>query len=307
MCLNIGILIASFIGGTFGSSKMFPRLVETFPLLETYPYLLPNLLAAILPLVAAVVAMIWLKETLPSIVSGPESDSEDTLIGSDDATTAKEDQSLSSLFTPHINKIMISFAILSLLGSAQIALQPLFAFTPIRDGGLGFGEKEIGWAMSIRSVATIAVQLLAFPVLQRHVGTNRLYRWIMVLWLPTYLGLPLCNLLARGGNLTAVWLALSTTLLCSAVANMSFGVWFGCLHLSVECLLMTVCNLLMTNAAAPSRQLLGTINGECLVDLSRKPSSANTQATLKSSLPAYEYSVRAARQSYTQYPSPSIF
>lgn len=220
MCLNVGILIASFIGGTFGSSKSFPSLTRLLPIFETYPYLLPNVLAALLPLIAAIIAWIWLEETLP--VDNKDSDSEGTIAVSEDGSM-KEATSLKALFTPHINTIMFSFAILSLLGGAQTALQPLFAFTPIRDGGLGFGEEQIGIAMSIRSVATIGVQLVAFPWLQRKAGTLRLFRWLMVLWLPTYLGLPFCNILARTGHPVAVWLLLSFTLLCSAIANMAFG------------------------------------------------------------------------------------
>ena len=219
MCLNVGILIASFIGGTFGSSAGFPALTRSFPIFKTYPYLLPNVLAALLPLLAAIVAWIWLEETLPD---KPDSESDQTLTGSDDGST-KEETSLKALFTPHINTIMFSFAILSLLGGAQTALQPLFAFTPIKDGGLGFGDQQIGYAMSIRSVATIAVQLFAFPWLQRKCGTLRLFRWLMVLWIPTYIGLPFCNALARSGHPIAVWLLLSFTLLCSAIANMAFG------------------------------------------------------------------------------------
>jgi len=118
---------------------------------------------------------------------------------------------------------MFSFAVLSLLGGAQSALQPLFCFTPINDGGLGFSESQIGTAMSIRAVATIAVQVIAFPLLQRRVGTARLYRWLMILWIPTYMGLPFLNILARQGYTTGVWVGLSFTLACSAVANMSFG------------------------------------------------------------------------------------
>ena len=222
MCLNIGILIASFIGGTFGSSKSFPGLAKAIPLFASYPYLLPNLLAALLPLVAAIVAAIWLEETLPPKVQSGYANSEGTLTSDD--LPAKEETSLKALFTPHINTIMFSFAILSLLGGAQTALQPLFAFTPVKDGGLGFGEKQIGLAMSIRSIATIAVQVAAFPVLQRKIGTHRLYKYLMVLWLPTYLGLPFLNGLARTGDHTvAVWIGLSFTLMCSAIANMAFG------------------------------------------------------------------------------------
>ena len=182
---------------------------------------------------SAILAAIWLKETLhkKDDPSDPNGD--------------KEETSYKSLFTPHINAIMFSFAILSLLGGAQAALQPLFCFTPIRDGGLGFSEKNIGFAMSMRSVSTVLVQLLAFPWLQRNVGTLRLYRWLMFLWLPAYIGLPLVNLIARTGHPVTVWIALWTTLLCGSISNMAF-----------------VCNLLMTNAAAPSRHLLGAINGK---------------------------------------------
>lgn len=224
MCLNTGILIASFIGGTFGSSKSFPGLMRAIPLFETYPYLLPNLLASILPLVAAVIAWIWLEETLPAKTaqaSNDDAQSDATITGSDDIV--KEETSLKALFTPHINAIMFSFAILSLLGGAQTALQPLFCFTPVKDGGLGFGEKQIGMAMSIRSVATIVVQVAAFPYLQRKIGTNRLYRWLMILWIPTYIGLPFLNGIARTGHPVVVWIGLSATLLCSAIANMAFG------------------------------------------------------------------------------------
>jgi Na+/melibiose symporter-like transporter len=197
-------------------------------------------------------AAIYLKETLPPRETKPASDanSEDTVNDAD-----KEETSYKSLFTPHINALMFSFAILSLLGGAQSALQPLFCFTPVNDGGLGFSESEIGTAMSIRAVATIACQVIAFPWLQRTWGTQRLYKWLMVLWIPTYIGLPFLNILARQGYNTGVWVGLSFTLACSAVANMAFGKFQHRLWL------ISVCNLLMVNAAAPSRQLLGAING----------------------------------------------
>lgn len=163
------------------------------------------------PLVVAIIAAIWLKETLPP-PSDPTTEND-----------TSKDVSYKDLLTPKINILMISFAILSLLGSAHTALQPLFTFTPVRDGGLGFSEKEIGISISIRSVMTIVIQVAAFPSLQRKVGTRRLYKWLMILWLPTYLGLPLVNVLARRGWSVGVWTGLSATLLFSAIANMAFG------------------------------------------------------------------------------------
>ena len=250
LCLNIGILIASFIGGTFGNATRFPFLAK-MPLFQTFPYLLPNLLAAIFPLFSATAAFFYLKETLVKTSPGDGSQTAE----------AGEETSYKALLTPHINALMFSFAVLSLLAAAQLALIPLFCFTPIRDGGLGFGESEIGNAMSIRAVATIVVQLFCFPFLQRRYGTLKLFRWLMMLWVPSYGILPFLNVLAKEDKIGAVWVGLSAARVLSAIANMAFGesgVSHAALPLADGA---PVCNLLMTNAAAPSRHLLGAING----------------------------------------------
>ena len=125
---------------------------------------------------------------------------------------------------------MFSFAILSLVAGAQLALVPLFCFTPVSNGGLGFGEADIGNAMSIRAVSTIAVQLFAFPALQRKFGSLRLYRYLMILWIPSFFLLPFGNVLARANQPALVWVSLSSSLILSAIANMAFGeLFFPCL------------------------------------------------------------------------------
>ncbi|CAD6582288.1 MAG: hypothetical protein TREMPRED_003255 [Tremellales sp. Tagirdzhanova-0007] len=240
LCLNIGILIASSIGGTFGDARSFPKLLSALPFLKTFPYLLPNFLASLFPIAAAVAAILYLKETLPPKKAPVTEDGNESQEPAEPEIT-----SYKALFTPHINALMFSFAILSLVAGAQLALVPLFCFTPVSNGGLGFGEADIGNAMSIRAVSTIAVQLFAFPALQRRFGSLRLFRYLMILWIPSFVLLPFGNVLARANKPALVWVSLSSSLILSAIANMAF-----------------VCNLLMTNAAAPSRHLLGAINGE---------------------------------------------
>lgn len=231
--LNVGTLIASYVGGEYANvSHHYPNFANTFPIFKSYPYLLPCFIAGLFPLLSALSAAIWLKETLPPIP-----------VKTDDTVDVPEP--LSDIFTPKINKIMFSFGVLSLMGSAIMGIHPLFCFTPAIDGGLGFSEKSIGNAMSVRAVLILVVQLAAFPWLQRHIGTWRLYKILLWFWIPTYLGLPFVNLIARGGNVTMVWISLTLTLICAAIGNMAF-----------------VCNLLMVNDAAPSRRSLGAINGE---------------------------------------------
>lgn len=210
------MLIASFIGGTFASVDKFPKLGNALPIFKEYPYLLPNLLGAVLPLVAAALAAIWLKETLPP---REERDAEN------DAADPEE-RSYKSLFTPQINALMFSFAVLSLLGGSIMAILPLFCFTPVRDGGLSFSESQIGTSMSIRAVGTIIAQLLAFPWLQRRFGSLKLYRWCMILWIPAYIGLPILNGFARLDQQALVWVGMVLTLSTGAVANMAFGEFF---------------------------------------------------------------------------------
>ena len=121
---------------------------------------------------------------------------------------------------------MFSFGVLSLMGSATGALLPLYCFTPVQNGGLGFNAVQIGNALSARAVSTIVIQLAAFPYLQRRVGMLRLYRVLMALWIPAFLGLPLLNILARKDMQVGVWLGLVLVFACGSIANMAFGKTF---------------------------------------------------------------------------------
>ena len=281
VCLNIGVLIASTLGGSFGNINRFPRLRDSIPLFKTFPYLLANLLTAIITLIPALIALIWLRETLPPkpvIKQGSgEANAEPTTAASTEPAEGNAndqaesgpvestlDVSYKSLFSRHITALMFSFGILSLLGGVQGTLIPLFCFTPIHNGGLGFTSTEIGNTLSLRAIATLSIQLFVFPPLQRRIGTVRLYQWLMCLWIPSFLGYPVLNGLARNDHPTLVWIGLAFVLILSSIANMAFGKSqfpLVFLNLLANRIAATVCNLIMTNAAAPSRRLLGAING----------------------------------------------
>ena len=193
----------------------FPTEHETFrrlfPIFTTYPYLLPCLLAGIFPLISGGLAVLFLKETLER----PDPDKISTE-PEEQLHTARE------LLTTAVKKMLLNFGILALQSTALMGLIPLYCFTPVKDGGLGFGEGNIGKALSIRAVATIVVQIVGFPYLQRRVGTMRLYRLLMALFIPTFLMMPLINVVARLGQPAWVWIGLVVTLLTGATANMAF-------------------------------------------------------------------------------------
>ncbi|OCF34815.1 hypothetical protein I317_04014 [Kwoniella heveanensis CBS 569] len=257
----IGAILASSIGGYFPRfADRYPALGESFPILHTYPYLLPSLVAALFPLSSGIFAFFFMKETLPpkqplkpkpvdgvrnySSTDNPE---EEALVDEFHHHHHHHEEpavGLRDLFTPDINKLMASFGLLQLQGISFQGLMPLFCFTPVLAGGLGFRESQIGLAMSIRGVATIVVQLFAFPWLQPRVGTVRLYKILVVLFIPAFVILPVTNVFAVKGEAWAVWSGLGASMALYAIGNMAFA-----------------CNLIMTNDAAPNRRSLGAING----------------------------------------------
>ena len=58
-----------------------------------------------------------------------------------------------------------------ILITASFALIPLFAYTPVKDRGLGLSPSAIGNILSLQAVIGIIWQVTAFPPLQTHYGT----------------------------------------------------------------------------------------------------------------------------------------
>ena len=81
------------------------------------------------------VAFRYLRETLPAkTVDAP-------------AQPAAPMLPLRELLTPQVRSLLICYAMLALQTISLAALLPLFAFTPIASGGLGFSTAAIGTAM----------------------------------------------------------------------------------------------------------------------------------------------------------------
>jgi hypothetical protein len=212
ICLNTGIIVASYLGGTFANTRG-TSIGNAIPLFDKYPYALPMILSSLFPLISGITALFFLKETLPQNL---HEDSEEV---------SAEDKSLKKLMTRHISLIIFSFGVLSLLGIGIGALLPLFCFTPVEHGGLGFNAKTIGSVISQRSVSVLIIQMVAFPWFQKRVGTTRLFKWLMTLWIPTMLLMPVCNIFARMGNETMLWVSLYLFMLVGSLAGMAFGEW----------------------------------------------------------------------------------
>lgn len=271
LSMAIGTILASAIGGYFPRiTDRYPKLGQTIPIFDRYPYLLPCLVAAVFPLISGLVAWIWMEETLPpktrdiqvegqsqsrsqvhhahlhTTVHYSSTDEGDTRMeGATDHHNTwtppghigdQEDDvpvSFRDLLTPDINALMTSFGLLQLQGISFLGLLPLFCFTPVPSGGLSFPSGKIGLAMSIRGVSTIAVQLFAFPWLSKRIGTVKLYKVLVILFIPAFVLLPLCNVMARVGRDVGAWIGLSGSMGLYAAGNMAFGTHNRLVFLSV--------------------------------------------------------------------------
>ena len=221
--LNTGGMIAASIGGNFARPALtHPWIVRAFPIFETYPYLLPSVLAGSLPVISGILAIFFLKETLPP--RKPKTDDATPSDGRSQSSIKGEDEfTYSSLFTWKITSIMLSFGMVSLLGTALAGLRPLYFFTSVKAGGVGFSSKQIGLVMTTQSISTIVIQLFVYPPLQRRVETARLYKVLLFFYLPMLAILPMFNIIARTGNMAALWCCIVVLTTCGSIGSMANG------------------------------------------------------------------------------------
>ncbi|GAA5986579.1 hypothetical protein JCM10908_003809 [Rhodotorula pacifica] len=149
-----------------------------------------------------------------------------------------------SMFTRRVNAALSVYAMLALITVALDALIVLFCYSPVKIGGLGFKEADIGIALSVSGLSSVTFQILLFPPLQQRVGTVRLYRGLMSLWPIVYSLFPIMSWCAREKGRRAVWAVLTCFLVLKSIANMAYA-----------------CNMITITDSAPSKRLLGSLNG----------------------------------------------
>ena len=127
--------------------------------------------------------------------------------------------------------------------------------------------------MGCQAFLTTACQLAFFPPLQRRLGTILTFRCMVIFYTLGYIMYPITSWVARDelarGSTShqPVYTALAVQVLCLSMANL---VSFSCFHRDLSVLIFIFlfvfrqaysCNMLLINAAAPSAQLLGALNG----------------------------------------------
>ena len=128
---------------------------------------------------------------------------------------------------------------------------PTFLSEPIMDttpslpfkfsGGFALSTKTIGFMMAVQGVYSMIAQLWFFPFLIRHLGTLATFRSVMIIWPLLYLVVPYLVLLPHNFQTAGIYFCLLAKITFHVIAFPSNAI-------------------LLTNAA-PSKTVLGTING----------------------------------------------
>lgn len=160
----------------------------------------------------------------------------------------------------------------------NMGVLPLFLYTPVRLGGIGFNTAQIGKALSGQAITTSCVQLFLFPAIHRRLGSIATYRLAVIFYPLGFAFYPITKYIASrqsGGDTTWIWVSLAVQLGFLSLANM-VSVSSGRdghvkLRLS-DTKLSIICppyetrqaysvNMLLVNASAPTHLALGTLNG----------------------------------------------
>ncbi|EJU00003.1 MFS general substrate transporter [Dacryopinax primogenitus] len=207
---NIGIFLGPVIGG--GLSKPATQLPAVFGgswLLREYPYLLPCLISGGLAAVAAVINLIWLKETRK--------------LQKDHHAIVLTPPSMREVVSgPGVIPVLCIFEYALLLGVAFTAMCPVFFYTPIELGGYNFTPPQISLYLAIAGISQAIWLLLVFPPLVNRIGTGKLLRLCACAWPITFMALPLMNILLRHGQWTAFWVIMPMIIITSSGVSMAF-------------------------------------------------------------------------------------
>ncbi|EJC98141.1 MFS general substrate transporter [Fomitiporia mediterranea MF3/22] len=200
---RLGQIFGQPMGGLLAYPASNFELFDT-PFWRKYPFSFPCFAASAIAVFAVVYGYLVIEETLPSLrkkkkpptygtVSSPASTDPVTV-----GHAKRVRPSMQSVLTPPVVGALISSAILAFSSEMLFAMYPLYAFTPIEDGGLGLSEAEIGAQLGFRSIVIIICVLIYAP-LERKIGSMRSHQFAMAFWslaVPFY---PILNALARKG------------------------------------------------------------------------------------------------------------
>ncbi|KAF8318103.1 MFS general substrate transporter, partial [Clavulina sp. PMI_390] len=206
----IGSVIGPLIGGNLSNpAKKWPKTFEKYPIFKEYPYLLPSLVASLLCIVAVILCILFVEETLPSKVGKKAKSSGPTEVETvmDPSSTEPEAPAAPAPPKPkgELASLLARWEILSLvcsgfvfhfLGAGFEVVFVLYSYTQVKLGGMGLSPQSIGWALAVSGAIGTFIALVLFPFVQRRYNNRLLYMIFSCFWAITFALAPLGHLAA---------------------------------------------------------------------------------------------------------------
>lgn len=120
-------------------------------------------------------------------------------------------------------RVLFISTFIALLAFAFTAADPVFLYTPVNLGGVGFQPELIAAAIALNGVSQALWLLLVFPPLQHRIGTGGVLRVCAVAW-PFFLAAhSLANALLRNNLKAAFWTLFPVATVIGSGVAMSFS------------------------------------------------------------------------------------
>ncbi|KAF8599590.1 MFS general substrate transporter [Ceratobasidium sp. AG-I] len=101
---------------------------------------------------------------------------------------------------PHLRQLIKSSIALSFVSEAYVIVFVLFAYSEIKDGGLGFKPADIGFALATAGFASFVIQLLVLPFVLGRYNPSKTFTVCMMTWPIGFAIPPILNAIARASS-----------------------------------------------------------------------------------------------------------
>ena len=187
---QLGWCFSAVVGGYFAHPERHFLWLAGSQLLQAYPYMLPPLIVAAPPILAAALGYFTLTETKPPSEKGaPDGAAQGNAVMTMWRSTHSWTTNMWRVFHIWSSMVFINIFFQSTL--------PLFLFAPVQAGGMGMPTSAIGTWYAVRAGVILLIEVPIYPRLHKRFGSGVILRGQMSLYLIIYGLFPLCSLARR--------------------------------------------------------------------------------------------------------------
>ena len=219
-------MIGPALGGLLANPvKLYPKTFSGNKILTKFPYLLPNAITSLFGVIAFILILLYLPETLPvnvvktvpnntepdinnvaTVVPGSKSNDCENLLSAAEATPHKTAQGggasvVDLIYTPGVALSVTAYFALSFVSIIYDEIVPLWAMASSKKGGLNMEQIRIGQMASAVGFILLVYTLIGYPYCADKLGSKKGYRFGMILASPFILVTTLINQLDNKSKL----------------------------------------------------------------------------------------------------------